>query len=78
MSNNNIKMGVSVEDATHVKVGGRLERITSKYGIRDNGYGYPAYAKPSEGGFGVRTESGRIVSMWEAQAYGKEESTKPE
>jgi hypothetical protein len=64
-----LEYGVSVENATHVKVGGRIEKIVSKYGIHDNGHGYASYNKPSEGGFGVKTESGRTVSMWQAQAY---------
>lgn len=61
--------GVDVREATHVKVGGRVERIVSKWGINDKGH----LAKPSEGGFGVVTESGRRVSMWEAQSYLKED-----
>jgi hypothetical protein len=68
-----MKYGVSVEEATHVKVGGLIEKIASKWGVGQNEYGYATYAKPSEGGFGVTTESGRNVSMWNAQAYLKEE-----
>ena len=56
---------VSVHEATHVKVGGRVEKIASKWGIDDKGY----LAKPSEGGFGVVTESGKRVDMWQAQSY---------
>ncbi len=58
-----------VREATHVKVGGRYERIVEKYGVRQDG----SLARPSEGGFSVVTESGRSVSMYQAQAYGKEE-----
>lgn len=64
-----MKRGVSVNEATHVKVHGQIHKIISKYGINPNG----GYAKPSEGGFGVITEDGRRVSMWQAQAYLKEE-----
>lgn len=64
-----MKNGVDVTEATHVKVGGRLEKIVSKWGINRDG----RLAKPSEGGFGVVTESGRRVSMWEAQSYSCEE-----
>ena len=69
MTQSNLKSGVSVREATHVKVDGRVERIASKWGIRPEG----GYAKPSEGGFGVVTESGRRVGMMEAQSYFKEE-----
>lgn len=61
--------GVDVREATHVKVGGQVEKIASKWGIDSNG----RLAKPSEGGFGVVTESGRRVGMWEAQSYLREE-----
>jgi len=55
-----------IKDATHVKIrSGQIERIESKWGISDEGQ----LAKPSEGGFGVITESGESVSMWEALAY---------
>lgn len=74
MSQSNLKSGVDVREATHVKVDGQVERIESKWGIKPEG----GYAKPSEGGFGVVTESGREVGMWEAQSYFKEEdSSKP-
>ena len=68
MPSENMEYGVSVREATHVKVGGRIERIVSKYGIGPNGQ----LAKPSEGGFGVKTESGRDVGMWQASAYLRE------
>lgn len=58
-----------VREATHVKVDGRYERIVSKHGVRKDG----SLARPSEGGFSVTTESGRTVSMWQAQRYGKKE-----
>ena len=64
-----MKSGVGVREATHVKVGGRVEKIVSKWGIDGNGH----LAKPSEGGFGVVTKSGRRVSMWEAQSYLRED-----
>lgn len=64
-----MKDGVDVRVATHVKIGGKVEKITSKFGIDRDG----RLAKPSEGGFGVVTESGRTVGMFEAQAYYKEE-----
>jgi hypothetical protein len=61
-----------VREATHVKLtDGRIEKITSKYGIGSDG----RLAKPSEGGFGVVTESGERVDMWSAQAYFKEEGS---
>lgn len=61
---------VSVHDATHVRLlDGRIERIVAKWGIDADGH----VAKPSEGGFGVVTESGERVSMWEAKAYYKRE-----
>jgi hypothetical protein len=58
-----------VREATHVKVNGRYEKIASKHGIGADG----SLAPPSKGGFSVTTESGREVSMWEAQRYGKSE-----
>lgn len=64
-----MKNGVDVREATHVKVGGRIEKIVSKSGIDHEG----RLAKPSEGGFSVTTESGQTVSMWNAQSYLKEE-----
>lgn len=60
--------GVTVEEATHVKVDGRVEKIVSKWGIKGNGQ----LGKPSEGGFGVVTESGRRVDGWKAQSYSKQ------
>jgi hypothetical protein len=59
---------VDVREATHVftrKHG--LEAIQSKWGIRDDGTLCP----PSEGGFGVITECGRRVTMWEVDYYRK-------
>ena len=63
-----IKMGVSVDEATHVKANGKLERIVSKSGVGPG----RQLAPPSKGGFSVTTESGRTISMWEAESYGKE------
>ena len=60
----------NVQEATHVKIGGRYERITAKHGVNPDG----RLNKPSEGGFRVTTESGRRVGMWQAERYGKEES----
>ncbi len=55
-----------VNEATHVKIkGGGIEKIASKWGLDSNG----RPAKPSEGGFGVVTESGRTVDMWNASCY---------
>ena len=60
---------VNVQNATHVKRGdGKIERIVSKYGIDLNGH----LAKPSEGGFGVVTESGSRIDMWSAHSYWSE------
>ena len=64
-----LEEGVSVHEATHVKVGGRIERIVAKHGVYDNG----GLAPPSQGGFSVTTESGQTVSMWQARSYLKEE-----
>jgi len=61
-----MKEGVNVREATHVKkLDGTVEKITSKYGISPDG----KLAKPSEGGFGVITESGERVDMWSAKEY---------
>ena len=64
-----MKDGVDVREATHVKVSGRIEKIASRWGIDSQG----RLAKPSEGGFGVVTENGRRVSMWQAQRYLRED-----
>lgn len=53
----------------YVKVGGQLKKITSVYGVSPEGH----LAKPSEGGFGVQTEGGGSVSMWQAERYLKAE-----
>lgn len=42
-------------------------KIVSVYGVDHNGH----LARPSEGGFGVRTEDGLTVSMWDAGSYHK-------
>ena len=63
----------AVIGATHVKVGGRVERIIGTWGINAEG----RFAKPSEGGFGVITESGFRVSMMEAEAYYREAPPPP-
>lgn len=64
-----MKVGVTVNDATHVKIDGHFERIKSKIGFDADGQ----LVKPLRGGFSVITESGRKVTMWEAEMYGKEE-----
>lgn len=61
----------SIYDMTvgdYVKVDGKKEKIVSIYGLNKQ---TGSLAKPSEGGFGVVTESGRTVTMWEAQSYYK-------
>lgn len=58
-----------MEKGDFVKVGGRLEKIESVWGVGSNG----SLAPPSKGGFGVTTESGRSVTMWQADAYFKAE-----
>lgn len=55
---------VSIHEATHVKHKGRIMKIAGTWGIDGN-----KLAKPSEGGFGVITESGEKISMWEAEKY---------
>ena len=64
-----MQSGVSVIEATHVKVNGQIKKIASKWGIDDKG----RPAKPSEGGFGVITEDGQRVDMWSAQSYLRED-----
>jgi len=65
-----MKEGVGVEEATHVKTPwGTVEKIASKWGVSSDG----RLAKPSEGGFGVVTEGGDEIDMWEAKSYLKEE-----
>jgi hypothetical protein len=62
---------VNVDQATHVKLkDGTVERIKSTWGIDQNG----RLAPPSKGGFGVVTESGKRVGMFEALAYYKRQS----
>lgn len=66
----NLKSGVSVGEATHVKcLNGQVKKITSKYGVYESG----RVASSKDGGFGVYTEDGQRVTMWEANAYLKEE-----
>jgi len=64
-----MEKGVSVREATHVKVNGQIKKIVSKWGIDGNG----RLAKPSEGGFGVITEDGQRVDMFQAQSYLRED-----
>jgi hypothetical protein len=64
----NSMIEVSIHEATHVRVGTRVEKITSKWGIDPRG----RLAKLSQGGFGVITESGRRVPSWLAGSYLKQ------
>ena len=58
---------VDVREATHVRLrGGRVEKIVSKWGIKSDG----SFEK---GGFGVVTESGERVSMYDAHSYLRED-----
>lgn len=62
---------VDVTEATHVEVkGGEILKIASTWGINSDG----SLAKVRDGGFGVVTESGRRVGMWDAQRYFREDS----
>jgi hypothetical protein len=58
----------TVIEATHVEIDGKIKKIISKYGIRED----RTFAKPSEGGFGVITEDSAIITMWEADRYYKD------
>lgn len=58
-----------VRQATHVKYMGQIFRIKSKWGIDTEGRLF----KPSMGGFGIVTEEGHVVNMYEAELYFKEE-----
>ena len=52
----------------YVKVeGGKKHKIVSIWGVYADG----TLAPPSQGGFGVRLESGREITMWEARSYHK-------
>lgn len=53
----------------YVKYGGQLHKIKEIYGVGPG----RRLAKPSEGGFGVHTEDGQHITMWQAQAYHKKE-----
>jgi hypothetical protein len=64
-----MKTGVTVNEATHVKIDGEFVKIKSKWGVGPNGQ----VARMKEGGFGVVTEDGRRIDMWSAQLYGREE-----
>ena len=55
-----------VAQATHVQVDGLVQKISSKWGVDSNG----RVSKE----FGVVTEAGKSVSMWNAQLYFKEDS----
>lgn len=67
-----LKDGVHVKDATHVRVGGQIEKIKYKRGVGSDGW----LNRARDGGFGVVTENGSIVSMYMAQSYLKEEEEK--
>lgn len=59
-----------VREAAYVKdMSGRIEKIVDKWGIDAQGH----LAKPSQGGFGVITETGRKIDMWHARAYYRED-----
>ncbi len=55
-----------------VKYQDKLLEIKSIWGVSPEGW----LAKPSEGGFGVVTTDGQTITMWQAQAYYKRESTR--
>jgi len=56
-----------MEPGDYVKgIEGSFFKIKSIYGV-NNG----RVAKPSEGGFGIITEDGRNISMWQAGSYHK-------
>jgi hypothetical protein len=55
--------------AQYVKIGkGKIERIASKYGITPEGL----FEDYSSGNFGVVTESGTTVSVWDNKLYYKD------
>ena len=56
-----------VHDATHVKVGEQMHRITGTWGINEDGQ----LAPPSQGGFGVFIEGGERIDMFTAHSYWK-------
>lgn len=56
---------VAVHEATHVRTGTLIERIASKYGVGPGRH----LAPPSEGGFGVYTETGHRITMMDAHEY---------
>lgn len=61
---------VDVREATHIEdLSGKIERIACKWGIDDNGH----LAKPSDGGFGVVTVTGRRIGMFAARRYWRED-----
>ncbi|MDQ5900483.1 MAG: hypothetical protein QG600_61 [Patescibacteria group bacterium] len=62
----NMKPNVDVREATHVEVGGQIQKISSTWGISPEG-------KFEKGGFGVVTTNGRRVPMLEASRYFKQE-----
>lgn len=52
-------------EATHVKtLDGQVRRIREKWGVNGR-----QLEPPSKGGFGVITEDGERITMWQAQAY---------
>lgn len=60
-----MKRQVAIQEATHVRTNDLTERIVAKFGVGPGN----RLAKPSEGGFGVYTESGRRVTMMQAHEY---------
>lgn len=57
-----------VREAEYVRFADRTERIVMRWGIRPDG----RLASPAQGGFGVITESGEHVNMWQALMYLRE------
>ena len=57
-----------VREATHVQLNGKIVKIISKYGIKEDG----SFAKVSEGGFGMIIEDSTRITMWEAECYYKD------
>lgn len=62
--------GITIQEATHIRsvMLEDVEKIICVYGVDSHGH----LAKPSEGGFGVITESGAHIDMWHAYQYFKD------
>jgi hypothetical protein len=61
----NMIENVSIIHATHVRVGGRIEKIKSAWGISPEG----RLATLSEGGLGVETESGECLEALKVTSF---------